>query len=108
MTIQNIKDYYYSMDDMLKLCEFNFKACNLDDFYINPLLEGNGNCYTFNGRGINKNSTNFKIKSLSTANGRSSGLTLELFLGDPDIETTCFASDGIHISRFNRPGWGRD
>ena len=85
----------FQIEDMLVSCYFNYKACNSSDFtyFYNPLY---GNCYKFNYDASNPNTISLP--------GLFYGLTLELFLGNPQIETHNHFHDGVLLSIINQTG----
>ena len=89
----------FELKDMLISCYFNNELCNLNDFtYIYDSRYGN--CYTFN-KGVFDNGTTREIKTVSLT-GPLYGLILELFLGDPKVDTYLESSDGILVSIHNQ------
>jgi hypothetical protein len=89
----------FEMKDMLISCYYNYKPCDANDFtyLFDPL---HGNCYTFN-KGVYDNGTNYDIKKLSIT-GPLYGLILELYLGNPILDTTLDFNDGVLISIHNQ------
>jgi hypothetical protein len=96
LTYNDRKEMGFQLKDMLISCSFNYRTCNESDFEYSyePLY---GNCYTFNN-GLNGNGT---IKKLSLA-GTMYGLILELYLGDPKVDTKYELNDGLLISIHNQ------
>jgi amiloride-sensitive sodium channel subunit alpha len=94
------KDMGYEMKDMLISCLFNYDSCSVNDFtyFYDPIY---GNCYTFN-KGVDDNGTLNEIRKVSTSNGAYSGLILEIFVGDPKIESYFEFNDGVLISIHNQ------
>ena len=88
----------YNLSDMLFSCQFNKAVCSEDDFifFEDP---GRGNCYTFNQGNA---SDGYDIKTVSSSLGPKTGLTLELFVGNPDIDTYFEFNDGIILSIHNQ------
>jgi hypothetical protein len=89
----------FELKDMLISCVFNYKLCDANDFtyFYDPLL---GNCYTFN-KGVYDNGTVYNPKTVSLS-GSLYGLILELFLGDPNVDTDHEFDDGVVISIHNQ------
>jgi hypothetical protein len=90
----------YQIEDMLVSCYFNYEICTADDFTYS-YSSSYGNCYTFNGGGFYTNGTEKKIKNVSLA-GADYGLTLELFVANPSIDSFCESEDGIYLSINNQ------
>jgi hypothetical protein len=98
-TYESRKKIGFELKDMLISCYFNYQPCDVNDFtYIyDPLL---GNCYTFN-KGVHDNGSTNSIKKVSVA-GTLYGLILELYLGDPKVDTINELNDGVVISIHNQ------
>ncbi|CAF0905049.1 unnamed protein product [Brachionus calyciflorus] len=71
-------DSGFKIEDLIKSCKFNGKACDYSDFYRYHNWY-HGNCYRFNG-GLNSNETTIPLKNSSKAGWRN-GLQLELYAG---------------------------
>jgi hypothetical protein len=99
LTEESKKKIGFELKDMLISCYFNYQSCDTNDFkYLyDPLY---GNCYTFN-KGVYDNGTSYEIKKLSIT-GPHYGLILELFLGDPKVDTFNDFNDGVLISIHNQ------
>jgi hypothetical protein len=99
LTLSEKKSIGFELKDMLVSCCFNYEPCYLSDFtYFYDSTYGN--CYTFN-KGYDENGTNKEIKTLSLA-GPLYGLILELFLGDPNVDTYLEPDDGLLVSIHNQ------
>jgi hypothetical protein len=87
-----IESLGYQIEDMLVSCEFNYLPCNSSDFsyFYHPQY---GNCYTFN--------KNMPAKTVSVP-GVLYGLQLELYLGNPPVDTVNNDKDGILMSIHNQ------
>jgi amiloride-sensitive sodium channel subunit alpha/amiloride-sensitive sodium channel subunit gamma len=59
-----------------------------------------GNCYSFN-KGVYNNGSEYKIKKVGFA-GPTYGLSLEIFLGNPPIDTINEYRDGLYVSINNQ------
>jgi hypothetical protein len=94
----NERDLSYSISDMLVSCQFNKATCDENDFILvdDPRR---GSCYTFN-KGSGSNGSD--IKTVSSALGPKTGLVLELYVGNPDIDTYFEFNDGIILSIHNQ------
>jgi hypothetical protein len=88
----------YEISDMLVSCQFNKAKCTVKDFLI-TLDRRRGLCYTFNQ---GNNSDGSDIKTVSSALGPQTGLVLELYVGNPDIDTYFEFNDGIILSIHNQ------
>ena len=85
----------FLIDDMLVSCSFNAITCNSSDFsYF--FHQNYGNCYTFNARNDNN-----QVKT-SNFDGSVNGLILELFIGNPSVNTKNQNHDGVVISIHNQ------
>ena len=86
------KSIGYQIEDMLVSCMFNYLPCSSSDFsyFYHPRY---GNCYTFNKQ--------IPSKTISVP-GVVYGLTLELYLGNPSVDTINNAKDGIIMSIHNQ------
>jgi len=108
ITNANRKSFGYQIEDMLVSCYFNYKPCYATDFtYVYDLRFGN--CYTFNG-GVFSNGTTYSPKQVNL-DGRLYGLTLELYLGDPNNTMELQPTDGIYLTIQNqssKPLWSGD
>ncbi len=82
----------FELDDMLLQCNFNWIPCSKSDFnYLyDPIY---GNCFTFNNQRI--------IKQVSSQ-GPSYGLVLDLFLGNPKVQSDYEINDGVIIVIHNQ------
>lgn len=89
----------FELSDMMLTCRYNYDSCDLNDFtyFYNVMY---GNCFTFNA-GKSDNGSQIPNKKLSVA-GAQYGLTLELFLGDPDVQKKYESTSGIIISVHNQ------
>ena len=95
------KQIGYQIEDMLVSCYFNFKQCFANDFtYSFDYL--NGNCYTFNSGKPNSKGKKSRILNVTNSDSEYSGLVLELFVGNPDVETFYEFNDGILVSIHNQ------
>ena len=83
----------FELKDMLVTCYFNWKKCDLNDFkyFYHPLY---GNCFTFN-------SGDDRIKKVNLQ-GAYHGLSLELFMGDPMVQTKHDYDDELIVSIHNQ------
>ena len=92
LTYTSRKAMGFQIESMLVSCMFNYLSCNISDFtyFYHPKY---GNCYTFNG--------NLPAKTISTP-GLIYGLTLELYLGNPPVDTVYNYEDGVYVSIFNQ------
>ena len=87
------------IENMLISCFFNNEACLIEDFkYFYHSLYGN--FYSFN-TGQYNNGTNHQIKDVDIS-GIRYGLILELFLGDPSVDSVNEFHDGVIISIDNQ------
>lgn len=87
------------LDDMLISCSFNLNSCTVDDFewYFSEFY---GNCYRFNS---GKNSTGGLVDDvISTKAGSFNGLSMELYVGDPENTNTFAISNGARIFVHNK------
>ena len=93
----NETEMSYDLKDMLFSCAFNKNPCSEEDFdyLFDPRR---GNCYTFN-KGY---SNGTGIRTVSSSIGPKTGLVLELFVGNPDIDTYYDFNDGVVISIHNQ------
>jgi hypothetical protein len=93
------KELGFELKDMLLSCSFNYLPCFVSDFtyYYDSTY---GNCYTFN-KGVDDNGNKNEIKKVSSA-GLLYGLVLEIFVGDPKVDTYLESSDGVIISVHNQ------
>lgn len=99
LTATTRKELGFELKDMLASCFFNYKICSVSDFtYFYD--ESNGNCYTFN-KGVYDNGTTYDKKSVSIARPLY-GLILELYLGDPTVDSYHEFNNGIMISIHNQ------
>jgi hypothetical protein len=91
------KEMGYQIENMLVSCYFNFIPCYSSDFvYFYDYR--NGNCFTFNsGKGKSN-----RILHVSTSDSEYAGLVLELFVGNPDVETYYEFNDGFLLSIHNQ------
>lgn len=89
----------YQLQNILISCYYNHQVCSMEDFkyFYDKLI---GNCYTFNS-GVASNGTKTDIKQSPQA-GFEYGLTIEIFVGNPDIETLYEYNDGLIISIHNQ------
>jgi hypothetical protein len=99
LTDETRKELGFEMKDMLVSCMYKYQNCYPYDFtyFYDPLY---GNCYTFN-KGVYDNETSYDIRKVSIA-GQSYGLSLELFLGDTQVDTQEEYNDGMIISIHNQ------
>ena len=105
LSIEDRRDLGFKIEDMLVpdvphyFCYFNNDYCFPHDFthFYNPAY---GNCYSFN-IGYFTNGTKYEIKQSSIVD-KQYGLQLELFLGDPLIDSEQENSDGIVVSIHNK------
>ena len=99
LTADTRKALGFHIEDMLVSCNFNYQPCSTTDFtYLyNPLY---GNCFTFNS-GAYENGTTYLPKTVS-ANSKLFGLNLELFLGNPSMDSSFEPSNGIILSILNQ------
>jgi hypothetical protein len=82
----------FELKDMLLQCNFNWISCDADDFtyfFDNTY----GNCFTFNS----KNETN-----QSRLPGPNYGLSVDFFVGDPDIHSKYEFAYGIIVIVHNQ------
>jgi hypothetical protein len=100
LTYEARKALGYQIEDMLVSCYFNYKICTADDFTYS-YSSSYGNCFTFNRGGFYTNGTEKKLKNVSLA-GADYGLTLELFVANPSIDSFCESEDGIYLSINNQ------
>ena len=86
------KSIGFQIEDMLVSCMFDYLPCNSSDisYFYHPQY---GNCYTFNKE--------MPVKTISVP-GVTYGLTLELYLGNPPVDTVNNAIDGIIMSIHNK------
>ena len=91
-TIEFQKSAGYNLSDMLISCSFNWKTCSEKDFkfFFNSIY---GSCYSFNA--------DVPPKSVSVQ-GPDYGLTIELFMGDPNVQTEYELDDGIVVVIHNQ------
>lgn len=99
LTNKTKKELGFLIEDMLISCYFNYIPCTAEDFTYSYSLQF-GNCYTFN-KGIFNNGSEYKIKQVGFA-GPTYGLSLELFLGNPPVDTVNEYRDGIYVSINNQ------
>jgi hypothetical protein len=78
------KQLGFTIEDMLVSCYFDYEPCKADDFnyFYHELY---GNCYSFNS-GIDMFGSKKSILDVSLS-GSMYGLTLELYLGNPAVDT---------------------
>jgi hypothetical protein len=86
------KSLGYQIEDMLLSCELNYAPCNSSDFSYFYHYQY-GNCYTWNGI--------LPPKQTALSN-RDGGLALELYLGDPSVDTYYNDDDGLYMSIHNQ------
>jgi hypothetical protein len=89
----------FEMSDMLLTCSYAQKACTENDFthFFHPTF---GNCFTFN-KGFRDNGSTMDIVE-SYVSGPDFGLSIELFLGDPNVQTQYQFNDGIIVVIHNQ------
>jgi hypothetical protein len=94
-----LKNMGFLLEEMLISCQFNYNTCDKSDFtYFYSSYYGN--CYSFNS-GRFENGSNSTLKKSILA-GKPYGLTIELFIGNPEIDTMLDSDDGIYISIDNQ------
>jgi hypothetical protein len=99
LTVITRKELGFKLEDMLVSCFFNYKSCSASDFtYFYDA--SNGNCYTFN-KGVYDNGTTYDKKNVSIA-GPLYGLVLELYLGDPTVDSYREFNNGVMVSIHNQ------
>ena len=86
------KNVGFTIDNMLLSCKFNLFSCSKNDFKYFFHTQY-GNCYSFN--------TENEVKQ-SIFPGSSYGLSMELFLGDPNLHSEFEMDDGIIIVVHNQ------
>ena len=107
LTSNTRKEFGFKLENMLlpsnkigkQWCFFNNEFCDVSDFtyFYNPSY---GNCYSFN-IGYYDNGTKYRIQK-SLTNDKNYGFNLELFIGDPAVDTLQESSDGIIMSIHNQ------
>ena len=96
LTAEEKRSFSPELSEMLLSCKFNWLQCTANDF-AHFRNEFYGNCYTFNG---NVTSDNLKKSSKP---GREYGLILEMFLGNPAIQTKYeYEASGIVVVVHNQ------
>ena len=99
MTSATRKDLGYKIEDMLVSCHFNYQPCTFNNFtYFYHQIYGN--CYSFNS-GTDANGHDTDILNIDMP-GVKYGLILELFLGNPSVDTAYEFDDGLIFSIDNQ------
>ena len=105
LNTEDRKEMGFKLENMLlpdipfDFCYYDNDFCNVSDFtyFSNPAY---GNCYSFN-IGYNNDGSKYEIKQSSTTD-KLYGLQLELFIGNPSVDTFQESSDGIAVSIHNQ------
>ena len=82
----------FEINEMLLQCNFNWISCNSDDFdyFFDPLY---GNCYTFNQKSISRE---------GRLPGPNYGLSVDFFVGNPNMDSKYEMNDGIIVVVHNK------
>ena len=96
-----IKSFGWQLKDMMLSCYFGSEPC--DSSIFEYFFDINfGNCYRFNS-GLNSSYPNQSLPiKLAFNSGDSSGLQLDLYVGQEDSNNTNTYSSGIHLAIHNK------
>jgi len=81
-------------NETLISCRINNYNCTADDFQW-KFVHNYGNCYRFNS-GTNYFGRNTELKHISKQ-GKANGLSIELFIGNPNRISELIETSGIHV-----------